>query len=78
MHCRCTQSCLSWISLVTKLAAVCIGGHARVGFENNLQLSCRGFAASNESLVAQVTGQIGNESCYIAIIDQAKSMLGMY
>ena len=39
------------------LTAAGLGGHVRVGFENNLRLADGRLAASNAELVAQVDGR---------------------
>jgi 3-keto-5-aminohexanoate cleavage enzyme len=58
-------------------AAVMLGGHARIGMEDNLYYSKGVLAKSNAELVARVARiakELGRE---IATVDEARAMLGM-
>tara|TARA_B100000795_G_scaffold249903_1_gene217727 strand:- start:425 stop:1246 length:822 start_codon:yes stop_codon:yes gene_type:complete len=57
--------------------AIDIGGHARVGFENNLWLPSGELAANNHTLVAQVANYAQIQGRSLASAQQAKLMLGV-
>jgi 3-keto-5-aminohexanoate cleavage enzyme len=58
------------------MAAIAMGGHVRVGLEDNLYYS-KGRLASNEELVARVA-RISNEAGRpVATPDQARALLGL-
>ena len=59
------------------LVAAGLGGHARVGFENNMQLLNGDTAANNGALITQVTKSIGTMGRRVASIDEARLILGM-
>ena len=59
------------------LVAAGLGGHARVGFENNMQLINGDTAANNGALVTQVQESIGRMGRRIASADEARLVLGM-
>ena len=59
------------------LVAAGLGGHARVGFENNIQLLDGGVAANNGALINQVAEGIGPMGRHIASGFEARSLLGM-
>jgi uncharacterized protein (DUF849 family) len=59
------------------LVAAGLGGHARVGFENNMQLLDGGVAANNGALINQVAEGIGPMGRHIASGFEARSLLGM-
>ncbi len=52
------------------------GGHVRIGFENNLQLSDGKIAANNPELVAQFTKTIEGESRRLATAADIRRVLG--
>lgn len=58
-------------------AAILLGGHARVGFEDNLFIAKGALAKSNAELVAKVVRigkELGREP---ATVDEAREMLGL-
>lgn len=59
------------------LTAAAMGGHCRVGFENNLTLANGGTASDNAALVAQVADGAGLAGRKIADPDAARALLGM-
>lgn len=59
------------------LVAAGLGGHARVGFENNMQLINGDRAPSNSDLVRQVADGVGNMGRSIASTVVARSLLGI-
>ena len=59
------------------LVAAGLGGHARVGFENNMQLINGDRAATNSDLVAQVADHVGIMGRPIASTVEARSLLGI-
>lgn len=60
------------------LVAAGLGGHARVGFENNMQLINGDTATNNGALVTQVRESIGHMGRRIASADEARLVLGMH
>lgn len=59
------------------LVAAGLGGHARVGFENNMQLVNGNKAPDNAALVSQVADQVVNMQRSVASVSDARSLLGM-
>ena len=59
------------------LVAAGLGGHARVGFENNMQLINGDRAVTNSDLVTQVADQVGIMGRPIASTVEARSLLGI-
>jgi len=59
------------------LVAAGLGGHARVGFENNMQLINGDTAPHNGALVSQVADNIINMRRSVASVAEARLMLGM-
>lgn len=57
--------------------AVELGGHCRVGFENNMQLVSGDTAPDNASLVAQLAGNISRMGRQIATPIETRKLLGM-
>ena len=53
------------------------GGHARVGFENNLWLSSGELAPSNDTLVAQVATYARSQGQHVANAKEAQLILGV-
>jgi len=53
------------------------GGHARVGFENNLWLSSGELAPSNATLVAQVATYARSQGQHVANAKEAQLILGV-
>lgn len=53
------------------------GGHARVGFENNLWLPTGELAADNQSLVAQVANYAQSQGRTVATAREAQLILGV-
>ena len=53
------------------------GGHARVGFENNLWLSSGELVANNHTLVAQVASYAQSQNRQVACAREAQLMLGV-
>jgi 3-keto-5-aminohexanoate cleavage enzyme len=58
------------------MAAIAMGGHVRVGLEDNLFYS-RGRLARNEELVARVARVAAEAGRPIASPDQARAILGL-
>ncbi len=58
------------------MAAIAMGGHVRVGLEDNLYYS-RGRLARNEELVARVVRIAGEAGRPVATPDQARKLLGL-
>jgi 3-keto-5-aminohexanoate cleavage enzyme len=58
------------------MAAIAMGGHVRVGLEDNLYYS-RGRLARNEELVARVARLAGEAGREMATPDQARALLGL-
>jgi 3-keto-5-aminohexanoate cleavage enzyme len=58
------------------LAAIAMGGHVRVGLEDNLHYS-RGRLARNEELVARVARIAAEAGRTVATPDQARKLLGL-
>ena len=59
------------------LVAAGLGGHARVGFENNMQLLNGAKAPDNSALVSQVADNAINMQRSVASVSQARLLLGM-
>ncbi len=59
------------------LTAAALGGHPRVGFENNLQLADGSIAPDNASLVAQVRNGAAWLGRPLASADSARQILGV-
>ena len=59
------------------LVAAGLGGHARVGFENNMQLVNGDKAPDNGALVSQVADHMTNMQRSVASVSDARSLLGM-
>ena len=57
--------------------AIDFGGHARVGFENNLWLPSGELAANNHTLVAQVVSYAQSQGRPLASAHEAKLILGV-
>lgn len=57
--------------------AIDAGGHARVGFENNLRLPSGELAANNHALVAQVASYAKSQARQLASAQEAKLILGI-
>jgi uncharacterized protein (DUF849 family) len=60
------------------LAAAEQGGHARVGFENNLQLANGEVAIDNAALVSALAEGLPSKGRKPASGAQARLLLGMY
>ncbi len=58
------------------IAAAALGGHARVGFENNLHLPDGSLAADNAALVAAVAEGLGAIGGRPASADEARDLMG--
>jgi 3-keto-5-aminohexanoate cleavage enzyme len=58
------------------MAAIAMGGHVRVGLEDNLHYS-RGRLARNEELVARVARIAAEAERRVATPDQARKLLGL-
>ncbi|MGJ9412163.1 3-keto-5-aminohexanoate cleavage protein [Aeromicrobium sp. CF4.19] len=56
--------------------AILLGGHVRVGLEDNLFLS-RGVKATNEQLVERAVDLVGNLGSRVATPDDAREILGL-
>ena len=63
------QACIS--------AAIVHGGHARIGFENNLYLPDGEIAANTAQLVGELAGSITASDRIIATSDQSRHLLGL-
>jgi len=59
------------------LAAIDAGGHARIGFENNLYLPNGEIAESSSALVASLVGKLGERDCQPASSAGAAQLLGV-
>ena len=59
------------------LVAAGLGGHARVGFENNMQLINGHKAPHNGALVCQVADNVINMQRSVASVSEARLILGM-
>lgn len=59
------------------LTAAALGGHCRVGFENNLALANGGVAPDNAALVAQIADNVVLAGRRLASASDARSILGM-
>ena len=59
------------------LSAAELGGHCRVGFENNMQLASGDTAPDNAALVAQLAGNAAMIGRQIASPAEARKLLGM-
>jgi 3-keto-5-aminohexanoate cleavage enzyme len=59
------------------LAAAALGGHCRVGFENNLALANGDVAPDNAALVAQIADHVSLMGRRLAGASDARSILGM-
>ena len=59
------------------LTAACLGGHARLGFENNTALADGAAAPDNASLLRQFTGALAPAGRRVATASEAREMLGM-
>jgi uncharacterized protein (DUF849 family) len=58
------------------IAAAALGGHARVGFENNFHLPDGSLAADNAALVAAVTEGLSAIGGRPASADEARDLMG--
>lgn len=58
------------------VAAAALGGHARVGFENNFHLPDGSLAADNAALVAAVAEGLGAIGSRPASADEARQLMG--
>lgn len=58
------------------VAAAALGGHARVGFENNFHLPDGSLAADNAALVAAVAGGLAAIGGRPASADEARDLMG--
>jgi uncharacterized protein (DUF849 family) len=56
------------------LAAAALGGHARVGFENNLQLPDGALAPDNSALVAAVAAALPATGRRVATPAEARAL----
>lgn len=61
---------------VCMLVAAGLGGHARVGFENNMQLLNGEVAMHNAALITQVTERVASMGRRVAVGSEARSLLG--
>jgi uncharacterized protein (DUF849 family) len=59
------------------LAAIAAGGHARVGFENNLYLPNGELAEDTAELVSSLAGALGDRKLAIAGAASARQLLGL-
>jgi uncharacterized protein (DUF849 family) len=57
------------------LAALALGGHPRIGFENNLHLADGRLAPSNAALVAQTAAALTLTGRRLATADEARALL---
>lgn len=60
------------------LTAVGLGGHARVGFENNMLLTDGHIAPGNADLVRQVASVAPNLGRKLANVDEARAIMGVH
>ena len=58
-------------------AAVLLGGHVRVGLEDNLYIEYGELAHSNAALVEKAAGIIESLGCDVATPDEAREILGL-
>lgn len=58
-------------------SALLLGGHCRVGFENNLQLSSGDTAPNNAALVAQLVERATSQGRRVTSGCEARNLLGM-
>jgi uncharacterized protein (DUF849 family) len=59
------------------LKAAQLGGHCRVGFENNMTLNTGEAAPDNQSLVAQLAGKLASVGRQIMSPGEARQLLGI-
>jgi len=59
------------------LAAIDAGGHARIGFENNLYLPGGELANNTATLVASLVTALGERACRAASAVTARQLLGV-
>ncbi len=64
------------MQLPMAMVALAMGGHIRVGLEDNIYYS-KGRLATNEELVARVVRFAGELGRPVATPDQAREMLGL-
>ncbi len=57
--------------------AIALGGHVRVGFEDNIYLGKGSIASSNADLVAKVAGMAKAAGRDLANVDEARKQLGI-
>lgn len=57
------------------LAAAALGGHCRIGFENNLFLPDGSLAPDNAALIAGVAARVGDVGRRLASADEARAIL---
>lgn len=62
---------LPWVA-----QSILLGGHARVGLEDNLYLS-KGVKATNAQLVERAVAIVGDLGCRVATPDEAREMLNL-
>ena len=54
--------------------AIQLGGHCRVGFENNFELKAGVEVSGNEELVAETVGLVRRQNCLLADVYEAKRL----
>ena len=59
------------------LAAIDAGGHARIGFENNLYLPNGELAENTAALVTSLVGSLAGRDCKAASTEWARQLLGV-
>jgi 3-keto-5-aminohexanoate cleavage enzyme len=59
------------------LAAIEAGGHARIGFENNLYLPNGDLAENTAALVTSLVGTLEERACRAASCERARQLLGV-
>ena len=59
------------------LAAIEAGGHARIGFENNLYLPDGDLAENTAALVTSLVGRLAERACQAASSARARQLLGV-
>jgi uncharacterized protein (DUF849 family) len=59
------------------LAALDAGGHARIGFENNLYLPNGDLAGNTAELVTSLVGKLAERECRPATTERARQLLGV-
>jgi uncharacterized protein (DUF849 family) len=59
------------------LAAIDAGGHARIGFENNLYLANGDLADNTAALVTSLVGTLAERDCRAAPCERARQLLGV-